>query len=71
MSNKLTGHGFALVIAAPSGAGKTSLTQGVVQALGGGEVTSPTFSLVQEYRGEDFDIFCLLFWLDEDRVFQE
>jgi guanylate kinase len=30
MSNKLTGHGFALVIAAPSGAGKTTLARALV-----------------------------------------
>lgn len=30
MSSKLTGHGFALVIAAPSGAGKTTLARALV-----------------------------------------
>ena len=34
------------------GAGKTTLTQGIMKGLDyTGEVTSPTFSLVQEYHG--------------------
>ncbi len=36
------------------GSGKTTLTKGVISGLGGGresEVTSPTFTLIHEYRG--------------------
>jgi tRNA threonylcarbamoyl adenosine modification protein YjeE len=33
------------------GAGKTTLVSGLVAALGGGPAASPTFSLVNEYRG--------------------
>jgi tRNA threonylcarbamoyladenosine biosynthesis protein TsaE len=35
------------------GAGKTAFVRGLVEGLGGdpGEVTSPTFTLIQEYRG--------------------
>jgi len=49
--------GAVLALVGDLGAGKTSLVQGLVRALGGGEVTSPTFSLVQEYRGGDLEIF--------------
>lgn len=37
------------------GSGKTTLTKGIVSGLGGAEeydVTSPTFTLVHEYRGK-------------------
>ena len=37
------------------GAGKTTFTQGLAAALGvKGRVTSPTFCIVQEHRGESF-----------------
>lgn len=49
--------GAVIALMGDLGAGKTSLVQGLVQALGGGEVTSPTFSLVQEYRGVDLEVF--------------
>lgn len=41
------------------GAGKTHFSQGVARGLGfdGGGVTSPTFSLVQEYRGGRLPVF--------------
>lgn len=40
------------------GAGKTSFVEGFVRQLGFmGEVSSPTFSLVNEYRGGKFDVF--------------
>ncbi len=44
------------------GAGKTCFTQGLARALGiRGRITSPTFSLIKEYRGKlplyHFDIF--------------
>lgn len=38
------------------GAGKTHLTQGIAQSMNyRGEVTSPTFALVNEYLAEDVD----------------
>ena len=38
------------------GAGKTAFTRGVMKGLGyGGAVTSPTFSIVNEYRGGRLD----------------
>lgn len=42
-------EGIALV--GDLGAGKTTLVTALVAALGGGVATSPTFSLVNEYRG--------------------
>lgn len=52
----LAGQVIALV--GDLGAGKTTLTQGVMKGLGyTGEVTSPTFSLVQEYQGERLEVF--------------
>jgi len=40
------------------GAGKTHLVKGIASGLGfRGEVTSPTFTLLQEYRGGRLDLF--------------
>jgi tRNA threonylcarbamoyladenosine biosynthesis protein TsaE len=40
------------------GAGKTHFTKGIVAGLGGSaEVTSPTFTLVHEYRGGRLPVF--------------
>lgn len=40
------------------GAGKTHFTKGIVQGLGGAEdVTSPTFTLVHEYRSPGLPVF--------------
>ena len=43
--------GDAIALIGDLGAGKTTLVTGLVAALGGGTATSPTFSLVNEYRG--------------------
>lgn len=44
--------GTVLALTGGLGAGKTHFTKGFVAGLGhAGEVTSPTFSLVHEYRG--------------------
>ena len=40
------------------GAGKTTFTRGVAKGLGLGDVvTSPTFALVNEYRGENLTLY--------------
>ena len=41
----------AIALVGDLGAGKTTFTAGLVAALGGGAAQSPTFSLVNEYRG--------------------
>jgi tRNA threonylcarbamoyladenosine biosynthesis protein TsaE len=45
--------GTILLISGDLGAGKTAFVRGLAEGLGldGGEVTSPTFTLVHEYRG--------------------
>ena len=49
------------------GAGKTHLSKGIVAALGSAdEVTSPTFSLVQEYQGGSLPIFHFDFYRLDD-----
>ena len=49
------------------GAGKTTLTQGLMQGLGyQEEVTSPTFSLVQEYRDGRLEVFHFDFYRVKD-----
>ena len=59
--------GEVIALVGDLGAGKTTLTQGVMQGLGyHEEVTSPTFSLVQEYRGGRLDVFHFDFYRVED-----
>ena len=52
------------------GAGKTTLVKGIAAALGAGEaddVSSPTFTLVHEYRGRRVSLFHLdLYRLEND-----
>lgn len=49
---RLLRPGDVLLLQGPLGAGKTRLTQGLVRGAGArGPVTSPTFVLVNEYRG--------------------
>ena len=43
--------GDAIALVGDLGAGKTTFTAGLVAAFGGGTAQSPTFSLVNEYRG--------------------
>src|SRR4051812_24737836 len=50
---RLLQPGDLLLLDGPFGAGKTSLTQGIAQGLAVGEdyITSPTFTLINEYQG--------------------
>ena len=43
--------GDTIALIGDLGAGKTTFVAGLVEALGGGAATSPTFSLVNEYPG--------------------
>ena len=50
--------GRVLALEGDLGAGKTCLTEGIARGLGfTGEVNSPTFALVNEYRGGRLDLF--------------
>ena len=52
------GPGAVVALTGGLGAGKTHFTKGIVEALGGVEqVTSPTFSLVHEYRSGRLPVF--------------
>jgi len=56
------------------GAGKTTLMKGMAEALGAAEaeeVTSPTFTLIHEYEGEQEGAKVRLFHLDVYRLEQE
>lgn len=50
--------GDSVALVGNLGAGKTHLTQGIAEGLGCEEpVTSPTFSLIQEYGGESVPLY--------------
>jgi tRNA threonylcarbamoyladenosine biosynthesis protein TsaE len=60
-----------IVLRGDLGAGKTTLVKGIAVALGAAEtedVTSPTFTLVHEYRGAKIKLFHLdLYRLETER----
>jgi len=59
--------GEVIALVGDLGAGKTTLTQGILKGLDyHDEVTSPTFSLVQEYRGGRLEVFHFDFYRVED-----
>lgn len=50
--------GGVIALVGNLGAGKTTLTQGIMAGLGyEDEVTSPTFSLIQEYHGARLEVY--------------
>jgi tRNA threonylcarbamoyladenosine biosynthesis protein TsaE len=54
------GHGLVLALSGDLGAGKTQLVKGFARGLGGrARVHSPTFTLVNEYRGGRLTLFHL------------
>jgi len=55
---KALAAGDCLALVGGLGAGKTHLSKGIVEGLGcAAEVTSPTFTLVHEYRGGRLPVF--------------
>lgn len=49
-----------VVLTGDLGAGKTTLIKGIAEGFGAAkqqDVTSPTFTLIHEYRGKDADLF--------------
>ena len=56
--------GQVVALTGELGAGKTHFSQGVAEALGvpAGEVTSPTFTLVNQYAGKDLTLYHLDFY---------
>lgn len=68
LGNRLSG-GDAVLLFGDLGAGKTLFTKGVLYALDYDvdEVTSPSFTLVNLYKTEKFNIYHIDFWrLDEN-----
>ena len=63
--------GEMVVLRGDLGAGKTTLVKGIAEGFGAGlqdNVTSPTFTLIHEYRGPQITLFHIdLYRIDTDR----
>ena len=62
--------GEMILLAGGLGAGKTLFTKGLLDGLGydADEVTSPSFTLVNLYRTERFDVFHIDLWRIDENV---
>ena len=61
-------RGSVLALVGQLGAGKTQFAKGIVAGIGaGGEVTSPTFTLLHEYTGGRLPVYHFDFFRIEDR----
>ncbi len=73
LASTLSG-GDVLLLYGDLGAGKTAFVRGLAEGLGirRDEVSSPTFTLIQEYRGGRLPLFHVdLYRIDDPREFDE
>ena len=64
--------GEAVALVGELGAGKTTFVAGLVEALGGGAASSPTFSLLNEYPGGRLIVWhCDLYRIERERELAE
>jgi tRNA threonylcarbamoyladenosine biosynthesis protein TsaE len=57
-----------VLLQGPLGSGKTTLAQGIAEGLGASAATSPTFVLIQEYRGGRLPVYHIDLYRIESEV---